>query len=122
MADRQTAVALLFDEAELGAQLRVALEKGDQRPKQLLLAKSVRRPHPQHPHRPIVGNTQVVFQRQPGIHQLAGVTVAAFAIVSELHRMGGTQDQLDSPQPFKGLQAAADGRLGGIHLPRGGGE
>jgi hypothetical protein len=36
--------------------------------------------------------------------------------------MGGAQDQLDSQQPFQGLQAAADGRLGGIHLPRRGGE
>lgn len=31
--------------------------------------------------------------------------------------MGGAQDQLNPQQPFKGLQAAADGRLGSVHLP-----
>ncbi len=54
---------------------------------------------------------------------LTGVTIhSRFAIVSELHRMGGAQDQLNPQQPFKGLQAAADGRLGSVHLPCGGGE
>lgn len=77
---------------------------------QLLLAKRVGRPHSQNAHRPIVGNTQVILQSQPGVHHLTGVTITAFAIVSELHRMGGAQDQLNPQQPFKGLQAAADGR------------
>lgn len=88
----------------------------------MLLAKRVGRPHSQNAHRPIVGNTQVILQRQPGVHHLTGVTITAFAIVSELHRMGGAQDQLNPQQPFKGLQAAADGRLGSVHLPCGGGE
>lgn len=100
----------------------MTLQKCDQRRQQLLLAKSMGRPYPQHPHGLIVGNTQIILQRQPGVHDLTGMAITAFAIVSELHRMSGAQDQLHPQQSFQGLQAAADGCLGGIHLPRGGGE
>ncbi len=48
--------------------------------------------------------------------------IAALAVIGELHGVRGTQQEPRPKQIFQRFQPTADGRLGGIHLLRGGGE
>ena len=96
----------------------MTFKKLSQRTEQLFLTKGMRCAYAQNPDRLVVGLAQFIFQRHPGIRNALCMLIAAFAIIRQLHRMGGAQEQLDAKQRFQRLQPAADRRLRRLQLAR----
>ncbi|MNH34451.1 hypothetical protein D3C79_950490 [compost metagenome] len=79
-------------ERPLYAGLTIALQVIAQRPNQLILAKGMRRAHPQNAHGFIAHAAQFVLHDLPVFNQLARMLITTLAVVRQLHGMGRTLD------------------------------